>query len=320
VSAARILELQVAEGDWVKANQVIAILDNYAQSQAILEEAKRQVVTAQAKLAKVQAGAQDAEIRAQEAAIARLQAEIEGQVGAQEARIDRLEAELDNAIEQYERNQVLFAEGAIAESLLDSRRTDVQSFQEQVREAINVRDRIAAAGTEQIREAQANLERLSTVLPVDIAVAQAEVDSAIAAVQRAETELDLAYVRSPLAGQILDLHGQPGEVVDSQGVATLGRTDQMYVIAEVYETDIGLVQIGQPARILSEYGGFGGELQGVVEQIGLQIHRNSLYDPQPSAQADARVVEVQIRLNPSDSQQVATLTNLQVRVWIETNP
>lgn len=316
-SGARILELNAQEGDAVKAGDVIAILDSYAKSEALLEEAKRSVVTAQAQLEQVKAGAKTGEINAQTATIARLKAQIEGEISTQEARIARLQAELGNAMEEYDRHQTLFSEGAIADSLLDSSRTQLDSWQEQLREAKNVRDRIAAAGQEEIREAEAHLERIAEVRPVDIAVAQAEVDSAIAVVKRAEAELELAVVRSPLEGRILNLHVQPGEKVGEQGVATLGRIDQMYVIAEVYETDIDRVNVGQVATISSEYGGFSGELRGMVEQVGLQIHRNSLYDPNPSVQSDARVIEVKIRLDANDSNRVETLTNLQVRVRIK---
>jgi HlyD family secretion protein len=45
----------------------------------------------------------------------------------------------------------------------------------------------------------------------------------------------------------------------------------MYVVSEVYESDIQYVKIGQKVTIVSEYGGFSGEIKGVVDHIGLQI-------------------------------------------------
>ena len=131
-----------------------------------------------------------------------------------------------------------------------------------------------------------------------------------------QAELALTQVRSPINGRILQVHVQPGEIVGEAGVATLGQTDQMYVIAEVHETDINRVKTGQKAYVFSEYGGFDGELQGTVEKIGLQIHRNSLYAPNPGTLSDARVVEVRIRLEPDNSERVQALTNLQVRAII----
>ncbi len=39
----------------------------------------------------------------------------------------------------------------------------------------------------------------------------------------------------------------------------------------------------------------------------------------PAADVDARVVEVKIRLNPADSKQVTDLTNLKIKVVIDTS-
>ena len=72
-------------------------------------------------------------------------------------------------------------------------------------------DRTAQTGTTQIDEAQSNLDRISEVRPVDITLAQAEVNHAIALLKRAETQLDRAYLRAPITGQILKIHTRAGE-------------------------------------------------------------------------------------------------------------
>jgi HlyD family secretion protein len=41
-----------------------------------------------------------------------------------------------------------------------------------------------------------------------------------------------------------------------------------YAIAEVYETDVGKVKVGQRASIISEHGGFAGKIKGTVDHIG----------------------------------------------------
>ena len=83
-------------------------------------------------------------------------------------------------------------------------------------------------------------------------VAQSRIASADAAVTRQQAELDRAYVRAPFAGRILDVHAHVGELVGAHGVFELGRVDQMVAIAEVYETDIRHVRVGQKARIKSD--------------------------------------------------------------------
>ncbi|MEL7409566.1 MAG: HlyD family secretion protein, partial [Cyanobacteria bacterium J06558_2] len=98
----------------------------------------------------------------------------------------------------------------------------------------------------------------------------------------------------------------------------LGRTNEMYAVAEVYETDIGKVTIGQSATISSEYGGFTGKLKGTVEHLGLQVGSQRLFESlkDPTKDENSRIVEVKIRLNPEDSKKVAGLTNMKVRVEI----
>jgi HlyD family secretion protein len=89
----------------------------------------------------------------------------------------------------------------------------------------------------------------------------------------------------------------------------------MIAVAEVYQTDISKIKVGQKATITSQ--GFTGELQGTVWQIGLQVKRQNVFSDQPGENLDSRIVEVKIRLNPEDSQKVSSLTNLQVQTAIK---
>ncbi|HAA30618.1 MAG TPA: HlyD family secretion protein, partial [Cyanobacteria bacterium UBA8553] len=76
----------------------------------------------------------------------------------------------------------------------------------QLKEAEVTRDKTVAVLDEQINEANANLQQIKEIRPVDIQQAKAEVESAIAAVKQAEAELELAYVRAPMNGRILKIH------------------------------------------------------------------------------------------------------------------
>ena len=130
---------------------------------------------------------------------------------------------------------------------------------------------------------------------------------------RAEAELALSQVRAPIEGQILKIHAREGERVGPEGVVEIGETASMYAVAEVYETDVGRVRTGQRATITSP--AFAAPLGGAVERIGLRIGRQDVLRTDPVADADARVVEVEIRLD--DSAAAAHLTNLRVDVQFE---
>ncbi|NEO72416.1 HlyD family efflux transporter periplasmic adaptor subunit, partial [Moorena sp. SIO3H5] len=102
------------------------------------------------------------------------------------------------------------------------------------------------------------------------------------------------------------------------GIVELGQTDQMMVVAEVYESDISKVKLGQKVTIISESKAFEGKLNGTIVRIGQQIDKQDVLDTDPAADVDARVVEVDIRLNQEDSKTVTDLTNSQVIVKIVT--
>lgn len=317
VEGARVERLLVNLGDRVKGQQVIAILDSRDRLQAALYRAETQVKVAQTRLEQVQAGAKEGEIKAQAAMIEQLKAELEGQKLAQTATIERIKAELNNAKVECGRYQQLYQDGAISASERDGICLKADTFREQLNETKATRSRTITTLSKRLIEAEATLNQIAEVRPVDVAIAQAQLEEAIAAVKQAQANLDLAYVRSPREAQVLKIHTFPGEIIGAKGIVELGNTNQMYAIAEVYETDISKVRVGQRAKITSQ--GFSPELWGTVEEVGLQIGKKDVLGTDPAAEVDSRVVEVKIRLDSVSSKQVAGLTNLQVNVNIKIN-
>lgn len=313
----RIEQLLVEEGDRVEAGQVVAILDNQALLQASLQQAEEQVRVAEAQLAQVRAGAKTGQLTAQRAEIARLEADRTTQIEAQRATVARIEAEERTARVEYERYESLYQQGAVSASERDAKELDYTSAQRRREEAQAQLTRVETTGQEQILQAESTLDQLAEVRPVDIAIAAAEVQSAMANVAEAQANLDQVSVRSPRTGQVLEIHTQPGENIAEAGILALGETDQMMAIAEVYESDVADIQLGQTAAITSS--ALPATLQGTVARIGLQVEQQQVVDEDPAANIDARVVEVHLRLDPADSQQVASLANLQVTVTIQTD-
>lgn len=367
MGGAKIARVLVPEGSKVKANQVIAVLDDYDRKVAALFTAREAVKVARANLAIVTAGAKAGEIQAQQAEFQRsglaferskaefeqkqrvnqanldnLKQQLRGEQLEQQATINRLQAELRQAENDYRRYRSLAEDGAIALSDLEQRNLSLvttrqrleeaqarlykteATLTEQIRqqEAQLIKDRStllleAQASQVQTREAAANLSKVSEVRQVDVQKAQAELNLALAQFNEAKADLDTTLVRSPINGQILKLYARPGEKVsDADGVADIGRTDQMMVVAEVYEDDIRRVRPGQMAVIKSENGSFEGELGGTVRAIGLKIGKKDVLNTDPAADIDARVVEVKILLTPESSKKVAGLTYAKTLVKI----
>lgn len=349
--SSRIAQLRVIEGDAISKGDVVAILDSRDRLQASVIEAKSQITIAQAKLAQVKAGAQQGTINAQSAelgriqadiqgneieqreAIARLEAQFDGDLASQRANLQRLQANYQNAKIEAQRYDNLHGDGAVSDSQRDSKALTYESAGQQVKEAQAVIERttataqrqikeakarlvkIQAAGQQQIEQAEATLDRVSEVRPVDVFAAQAEVDRAQAGLTQAEVSLEDAYVRSPQSGVILEVFARPGEVVGNDGIVEIGKTQQMYAIAEIYQSDIAKIKPGMKATVTSD--SLPEELQGRVERLDAKIQRQNVVSSDPTDNIDSRVVEAHIRLDGASSQQVKNYTNLQVKVVIQ---
>jgi len=315
---ARIEELLVAEGDQVEAGEIVAILDDFGVRQAAVKTAEKEVAVARSRLATIKAGAQRGEINAQKAKIERLKAELAGEKATQAATLERLQAQLRNAQAEFERYQFLEAQGAISESELEQRLLDLETAREAYQEATTRRDKTINTLQNEIVEAEATLEKVEEIRPVDIQEAEAERQSAIASLEQAKADLELSKIKAPMAGKVIAISTYPGEIVsETNGILELGNTQEMVAIAEVYESDISRVALGQLATLTSESNAFPETLKGEVTKIGLKIGQKDVLGSDPAAEVDARVVKVEVTLTPAASKKVEGLTNAQVLVKID---
>jgi HlyD family secretion protein len=275
----RVDRLDVAVGDRVQAGQVVALLDTHRRRQAAVHEAQAKVAVAKAKLAQVQAGPKPEDVNAQEALIRKNEAEV-------------LQAETD-----LSRSTMLYKKNAASRQDFDDQRL-------KYREA-----------RESLSQARAQLEAIKDIRPTDVKVAEADVAQAEAALAVAQADVEAAEIRSPLSGRVLRIHARPGEHVGDEGVLDVGNTDVMHAVAEVYEEDVAKVRNGQKARVRVPT--LGTELSGEVTRKDLVVARKVIFNNDPVADIDARVVEVRIRISPQDSPKVAGLSNARVEVVID---
>ncbi|MBD2693573.1 HlyD family efflux transporter periplasmic adaptor subunit [Anabaena catenula] len=339
--------------------QITAVSPRDIQAQrAIIARLQAQLVgernAQQATIARLAAELSGEKI-AQQATIQRLEAELSGQKDGLRATIDRIRAEQRNAQVDAGRYEFLYKQGAISQQERDRRRLSavtatqqlresqaslrqalgtlsqqiaearatqvktIATLQQQLIEATANRNKTIATLQKQIDEERARFNRLVDVRPTDVQIAQAQITNAIALIKKAQAELQLSYVKAPSPGEILKIHTKSGEVMSSNGIAEIGQTDQMFVVAEVPEDSIGKVRVGQLATITSDNGAFNGQLTGTITEIGRQIGKKDVLNTDPAADVDARVVEVKIAISPENSQRVSGLTNAKVVVEIKTD-
>jgi HlyD family secretion protein len=274
---------------------------------------------------------------AQAGKIQSLNAQLAGEKPTQTATIRRLKSQLGNAEVDYKRYQQLYTDRAIEATKVDAKRLEVETIRQQVAEAQSKYNQTVATLTQQIIEnqatknklttttvqqiaaAKATLSKISEVRSVDVISAQAELARTQATARQAQAELAEAYVRAPNQGEILKVHSHAGESPSDKGIVEMGQTSQMVAVAEVYESDVRKLKVGQAATIKSDSGAFSQNLRGTVSYIGLQIGKQDVLNTDPAADSDSRVVEVKIAIDPTDSASVKGLTNSKIAISIKTD-
>jgi HlyD family secretion protein len=277
----RVDRLLVAVGDRVEPGQVVAILDPYTKRLASVRQAEAQVEVSKAKLAQAKAGPKPEDVR------------------AQEALIDKYQAEFRAAERDLGRSAQLLQKSASSRQDFD----DQNLKYEQARESLS--------------QARAQLAALKAIRPADVKVAEAELAQAEASLEVDRADLQAAEVRTPIAGRVLRIHAHPGEKAGESGVLEVGNIDVMHVVAEVYEEDVAKVRVGHQARV--RVPSLGKELSGKVVRKDLVVARKVIFNNDPVADTDARVVEVRIQLNAEDGAKIAGLSNARAEVVINVN-
>jgi len=141
---------------------------------------------------------------------------------------------------------------------------------------------------------------------------QGKRDQALAERKGLKADLALSQLISPIDGVVLKLHARAGERPGAEGVMDVGANQAMQASIEVYESDIARITLGQSVRLISENGGFRDELAGRVLRISPQVEQRSVLSTDPTGDADARVVVVDVELTPEDAAKVSRLAGLKV--------
>ena len=127
-------------------------------------------------------------------------------------------------------------------------------------------------------------------------------------------EIDLfnSKLRSPIDGYILAINTRVGERSKNEGILDIGSSQNMEALIEVYESDINRVFISQNVELRSENGGFTKTLKGEVIRISPQVKQRIVLSTDPTGDADARIIEVLVKLNEESINLVKNYTGMKV--------
>lgn len=256
--AGKVTKVMVAEGETVKAGQVVAVIDP-REIIAQKAQADASLAAAKARYEEVTAGARPQEIQAARAVA------------------DQARANLDNAAKNYERMQKLFSENAISASQRDNALTAFQVAREAYNAANQALDiAITGARDETIR------------------AAAAQVKQAEAALDAVNVTYDNTSIVSPVDGMVALKSVNPGEVVAvGQPLFTVVDSKDLWVNARVEETKIGKLKIGQVVEYTID-GYPGRNLSGNIYDIGYAT--NSVFALIPTENSSGNFTKVTQRI------------------------
>jgi HlyD family secretion protein len=276
----RLASVPVEEGDRVRRGQVLATLAD-ADYRAQVASAEAGVLQKEAQLRRVVNGA-------------RSQERLEASAAVREAA-----AVVENTRAEMERRRQLFREGVIARE--EAERAERAYLVAKARHE-------AASQRHALVDDEAREE--------DRAAAEADLALARARLAEARARLAKAVVRSPIDGVVLRKHMHAGESVSDQvplPIVTVADGSVMRVRAEIDETDVGRVRLGQRAYATAD--AFGErKFWGRVVRVGQVLGRKNVRTDEPAERVDTKVLEVLVELE--DARDLPA--GLRVDVFVET--
>jgi HlyD family secretion protein len=307
----RVLEIYpgIKEETLVKKGQELVKLESYAARALDLELVANQLTDARAKLEGITKKGK-AQIDLDKLRIKQLKEIQPLDLKLQDEQIKVLARQAELAQENLKR--LLALGSSVSPQELEQQKLRVLQADTELIAARQKREKAEKAGELEIQSADAQLaasEATLTSAQRDVPIKTLESQKRLAKVR-----LEESVLRAPSAGKILKILAHPGELVGGQQpILQMANTDQIIVIAEVYETDIHKIKKGDRADISGR--ALQKKLTGEVVQIGAMIGKNRVVDVDPTADVDRRVIEVRIRLK--DGAPAASLINHQVLVEID---
>ncbi len=212
--AGKIVTLNVDEGARVKKDDLLAELSS-GDVKALVDQSRASLEEAQVKLQELKTGSRRQEI------------------GKARADSDSIEAELVKARKDFERAETLYTNGAISASRFDAAKS-----------AYNTRlGQVASA-----RQHQSLVEEGPR--KEDIKAAELRVKQLTAFLANTEEKLSDTRLYAPISGVVFRKNVELGEIVQpGAAVFTVGDLDRPWVKVYVKEDRLGLVKLGQKARI-----------------------------------------------------------------------
>ena len=284
----RIKAVLANEGDAVKVGQAVILFED-REMVAEMRIADSRVATARADVQRAR--------RALEAARARWM-EVKSGPRPQEVARARAEAEQarqrhDNAEPERNRYQQLARDGYVARSQYDAAATEAEVARARLRVAEETLSLIqAGAKRETVQSAWAQVLESES----ELKRAESYVTQTTAELERARAMLTTVTVESTVNGKVTRKMVEPGEAVDiGIPLMVLSDVSRIIVKAEVDESDVGKLRLGQHAEVTTD--AFPGRVfPATVYEIGQSVGKRKVRPDDVTKMGDMKVLETKLEV------------------------
>lgn len=156
---------------------------------------------------------------------------------------------------------------------------------------------------------EARLRFQKEVLAADLAQTEADIAIFEAKLEEAKIGRELALVRSPLDGVVVDIYTRQGERISFRGIAKIVDLDQIRIFADVDEIHLRSVKPG--GKVEFTFQGSRTVHVGTIARTPLTVKRTKRSEAD-LGESNARLVEVEIK--PDDPQGIPQMLGREARV------
>lgn len=282
----RVKDVLVLEGQETQAGQTIVRFD-VAGVEAQRLQAEAKVAQQQARLERLQRGSRPEEKAQASAVTETARANLEAvrnwprpeEIEQSRAALAAAEADANNAEVSFQRSRKLYSTGDASQQEFDAakfRLDNMRARRDAEKKRLDLllngsRKEDIRAAEERFRQAQ-EAERLVIAGPraEEITDARAQLAEAKARLEEIKIQVSEGEVKSPAKSIVEVLPVRPGDLITpNQTIARLLEKDQIYIRVYVPEPRLGLIKVGQKAKIKVDT--FTDRaFDGVIEQINTQ--------------------------------------------------
>lgn len=252
-----LVEMPALEGTRVEAGQVVARIDDRI-ARLKVDAFKAQIEGIRAERARLKAE----RTLSREQIEASMKTQASGVTVREQAR-QALKADLDFARLELDRTKTLFATRVVNERQLQTAQAAVTKLQIQLLQMEAEHEQ--AEGS--LNEARAGQERLH-VIDAQIEALTHQVTNLAAQMHQQQVDVDDRTIKSPVPAVVDRTFMLPGEYVAAgQRILMLHNPNEVWVEANIKETQVGQVKLGQPVKVtVDAYPGV--KFTGKVARIG----------------------------------------------------